>query len=172
MLVPVPDIDKLANMPDAFNARQVYLVLDAVDMRVGVEGLSMMIERTLGRSPCDGSAYAFSNKPRNRIKLLQWDATGVWLAARRLHAGRFVWPRLRLVDSDQGSTAHAEVNADMHANIDTNKDTVKDTVKDTAQRQHEHVAVVDHSTWQWLVGGVDWQRVNAKVTDNARWRVS
>jgi transposase len=71
---------------------QVWLVVEAIDMRAGIDGLSVRIQNTLGRSPCDGSAYAFANRRRNRIKLLVWDGTGVWLCHRRLHQGRFIWP--------------------------------------------------------------------------------
>ena len=53
---------------------QVWLVVEAIDMRAGMDGLSLRIQNTLGRSPCDGSAYAFSNRRRNRIKLLVWDS--------------------------------------------------------------------------------------------------
>jgi transposase len=28
----------------------------------------------------------------NRLELLAWDGTGVWLAQRRLHGGHFIWP--------------------------------------------------------------------------------
>jgi transposase len=71
---------------------QVWLVVEAIDMRAGIEGLSQRIQNTLGRSPCDGSAYAFRNRRGNRIKLLIWDGTGVWLCHRRLHRGHFSWP--------------------------------------------------------------------------------
>lgn len=71
---------------------QVWLVVEAIDMRAGIEGLSQRIQNTLGRSPCDGSAYAFRNRRGNRIKLLVWDGTGVWLCHRRLHQGGFTWP--------------------------------------------------------------------------------
>jgi len=37
-------------------------------------------------------AYLFSNRRANRIKVLVHDGIGVWLAVRRLNAGRFVWP--------------------------------------------------------------------------------
>ena len=47
---------------------------------------------SLGKVPTDGSAYAFRNRAGNRIKLLVWDGTGVWLCVRRLHKGRFIWP--------------------------------------------------------------------------------
>lgn len=71
---------------------RVWLVIDTIDMRAGIDGLSLRIQHTLGRSPCDGSAYAFRNRRGNRIKLLVWDGTGVWCCQRRLHRGHFTWP--------------------------------------------------------------------------------
>ncbi len=71
---------------------EVYLAVEPVDFRMGMDGLSLRVQQSLGKPPCDGSAYAFHNKSGNRIKLLVWDGTGVWLALRRLHKGRFVWP--------------------------------------------------------------------------------
>jgi transposase len=62
---------------------QVWLVVESIDMRAGIDGLSQRIQNTLGRSPCDGTAYAFRNRRQNRIKLLIWDGTGVWLCQRR-----------------------------------------------------------------------------------------
>ena len=73
-------------------ASQVWLVVEPIDMRAGIDGLSQRIQNTLGRSPCDGSAYAFRNRRLTRLKLLVWDGTGVWLCQRRLHRGRFTWP--------------------------------------------------------------------------------
>ena len=71
---------------------QVWLAIEPVDMRLGIDGLSLLVQETLGKAPCDGSAYAFRNKRSNRLKLLLWDGTGVWLGARRLHHGCFIWP--------------------------------------------------------------------------------
>jgi transposase len=72
---------------------QVWRVVEAIDMRAGIDGLSQRIQNTLGRTPCDGSAYAFRNRRQNRLKLLIGDGTGVWLCQRRLHKGHFTWPR-------------------------------------------------------------------------------
>ena len=72
---------------------QVWLAVEAVDMRLGIDGLSLKVQQALGRAPCDGSAYAFRNRRGNRIKRLVWDGTGVWLCVRRLHQGRFTWPQ-------------------------------------------------------------------------------
>lgn len=71
----------------------VWLAVEPVDMRLGIDGLSLRVQQALGKAPCDGSAYAFCNRRGNRIKLLVWDGTGVWLCLRRLQQGRFTWPK-------------------------------------------------------------------------------
>lgn len=71
----------------------LHLIVEPVDMRLGIEGLSAKVHAALLRSPCDGAAYVFRNQRSNRLKVLLWDATGVWLVQRRLHQGRFVWPQ-------------------------------------------------------------------------------
>ena len=81
---------------------QVWLVVEAIDMRSGIDGLSQRIQNNLGHSPCDGSAYAFRNRRQKRLKLLIWGGTGVWLCQRRLHRGHFTCPR-----SSRSTTAAA-----------------------------------------------------------------
>ena len=65
-------------------ADRVWQAVEAVDMRQGIDRLSLRIQEALGHTPCDGSAYAFRNRAGNRIKLLIWDGTGVWLIAQRV----------------------------------------------------------------------------------------
>ncbi|WP_183135952.1 IS66 family insertion sequence element accessory protein TnpB, partial [Pseudomonas savastanoi] len=40
-------------------------------------------------------AYLFANRRANRMKVLVNDGLGIWLAARRLHHGKFFWPGSR-----------------------------------------------------------------------------
>jgi transposase len=70
-----------------------WLALAPIDLRCGVDRLVLQVQSMLGRDPCDGGAYVFRNRAGTRIKVLCVDAQGVWLSVRRLHEGRFVWPR-------------------------------------------------------------------------------
>jgi transposase len=71
-------------------AESVWLATQPVDMRIGIDGLSLHVQQALGRAPCDRTAYVFSNRHHTRLKLVCWDGNGVWLCQRRLHRGQFV----------------------------------------------------------------------------------
>lgn len=71
---------------------RVYLAVEAVDMRKQFDGLWAQAEQVLREDPYSGALFLFSNKSRNRLKILYWDGTGVWIFAKRLEKGRFSWP--------------------------------------------------------------------------------
>lgn len=73
---------------------RIWLVLEPMDLRRGIDGLSLWLQERLGQRPSAGSAFIFRNRSGQRIKVVLWDGTGVWLCSRRLHQGRFVWPKL------------------------------------------------------------------------------
>ena len=70
-----------------------WLAVAAIDLRCGIDRLLVAVQTTLGRDAFDGGAFVFRNRAGTRIKVLVVDTTGVWLCVRRLHDGRFVWPR-------------------------------------------------------------------------------
>lgn len=72
---------------------KVYLSLEPADMRKSFNGLSGLVQEHLKANPYDGALYLFTNKRRNRLKILFWDGTGLWVAAKRLEEGRFTWPK-------------------------------------------------------------------------------
>ena len=70
----------------------LWLAVEPMDMRAGAEQLLTSVVQVFGRAQAH-HGYLFANARTTRIKLLVHDGFGVWCAARRLNAGRFVWPR-------------------------------------------------------------------------------
>ena len=70
----------------------MWLAVQPVDMRAGADGLLARVVQVFGAAKSH-HGYLFANARGTRIKLLVHDGFGVWCAARRLNAGRFVWPR-------------------------------------------------------------------------------
>lgn len=71
---------------------KVYLHREPIDFRLSINGLSLLVEQGLGLSPFAACVYVFSNRRRNRVKVLGWDRNGFWLLLKRLEQDRFVWP--------------------------------------------------------------------------------
>ena len=70
----------------------VWLAVEPLDMRSGTEAALSRVVRVFGAAR-PHHAYLFANRRANRMKVLVHDGIGVWLAARRLNQGRFVWPK-------------------------------------------------------------------------------
>ncbi len=74
------------------SATHVYLAAGSTDMRKGFEGLFGLARDRLQCNPLSGHVVLFSNAQRNRLKLLFWDGSGLWVCAKRLEKGRLCWP--------------------------------------------------------------------------------
>lgn len=68
----------------------LWLCAQPVDMRGGADRLLAAVVGALGQARAH-HGYLFANARATRIKLLVHDGFGIWCAARRLHAGRFIW---------------------------------------------------------------------------------
>ncbi len=73
-------------------ATRVFLAAGATDMRKSFDTLSTLVRNELGGDPVSGHLYVFCNKRRDRIKVLHFDGSGLWVSAKRLEKGTFYWP--------------------------------------------------------------------------------
>lgn len=74
---------------------RVVAYCEPVDMRKGYEGLSRLVRKEMGEDVLSGALFLFTNRRRNRAKVLYFDGTGLCVLAKRLERGRFapLWKR-------------------------------------------------------------------------------
>lgn len=75
-------------------ATRVFLAAGPTDMRKGFDGLADLVRHRLQGDPLDGHLYVFCNKRKNRLKILCFDGSGLWICTKRLERGFFSWPAL------------------------------------------------------------------------------
>ena len=72
-------------MAERWRPEQVFVYRYPVDMRKQIGGLAALVATELGQDPADRSMFVFTNRGRDKIKLLIWHLNGL-LAA--VQAGR------------------------------------------------------------------------------------
>ena len=63
-------------------------------MRKGFDGLALFVQETLKRDPHCGHLFVFRSRRGDLIKCLWSDGQGLWLFAKQLERGRFLWPSM------------------------------------------------------------------------------
>lgn len=61
-------------------------------MRKGFNGLYGLVRDRLECDPTSGHVFLFTNARRNRLKLVVYDGSGLWVCAKKLDRGCFRWP--------------------------------------------------------------------------------
>lgn len=69
---------------------QIWLAVEPMDMRAGAGTALARVVAVFGAAR-PHHAYCFANRRANRMKVLVHDGIGIWLAARRLNRGKFIW---------------------------------------------------------------------------------
>lgn len=72
---------------------KVFVATSACDLRMSFNGLWNAAQQQLGEDPKSGALFAFTNRRRNRMKILYFDGTGVIVLAKRLEEVTFSWPQ-------------------------------------------------------------------------------
>lgn len=73
----------------------IWLAIEPMDMRAGTDTALARVVKVFGAAH-PHHAYLFANRRTNRMKILAHDGIGVWLCARRLHQGHFLWANASL----------------------------------------------------------------------------
>ena len=72
---------------------KIYVALEACDMRKSFNGLCDIVCQQFADTRLTREAlFVFTNKRRNRLKILYFDGSGLWVMAKRLEEGTFSWP--------------------------------------------------------------------------------
>ena len=74
--------------------RRIVLCCGYVDLRKGIEGLSLIVGSRFSLNPYEkGTLFLFCGRRSDRIKGLVWESDGYLLLYKRLEQGNFQWPR-------------------------------------------------------------------------------
>ena len=71
---------------------KVCLAVEPVDFRKSFEGLALVVKGVLKEDERSSKIFVFTNRKRDRVRLLYWDGSGLWLLTKKLEAGKFSWP--------------------------------------------------------------------------------
>ena len=79
---------------DASGFSAIYIACGYTDLRLGIDGLSRLVENRYGIEPFQtNTLFLFCGRRTDWIKGLVWEQDGFLLLYKRLEKGRFQWPR-------------------------------------------------------------------------------
>jgi len=68
-------------------------------MRKSIDGLSAIVKLSFKLNPFSAAIFAFCNRTRDRVKILEWEGDGFGVYFKRLETGRFNWPAVGETES-------------------------------------------------------------------------
>lgn len=71
---------------------RVWLATAPLDMRRGFDRLAEHVRTILLQDPLSGHLFVFTNRSRERLKILWWDQDGYCIYYKRLEKGTFQFP--------------------------------------------------------------------------------
>ena len=70
---------------------RIFICLDPIDFRKGIDGLAAVCRNQLLQNPMSGAVFVFRNRSKTTLKILFYDGQGFWLFIKRLSQGRYKW---------------------------------------------------------------------------------
>jgi transposase len=75
---------------------KIFVHVDTVDFRNGLDGLIGITKSKIKEDPFSGALFLFKGKKGRSIKAICYDGQGFWLFMKRLSEGKFQhWPKAR-----------------------------------------------------------------------------
>ena len=71
---------------------KVYLAIDPVDMRKGMDALANVVRNVIRQEPMSGHLFVFHGRRHHMLRVLFWDRNGWALYTKRLERGAFHLP--------------------------------------------------------------------------------
>ena len=96
---------------------KIYLALQPCDMRKSFNGLAEIATEHLGQELVKEAIFAFVNKRRNRLKLLYFDGTGLWVASNASKKELSAGPPATMPATRNSSSLHRPCNFSSMASI-------------------------------------------------------
>ncbi len=69
----------------------IWLAVEPVDFRKGIDGLVSVCRQHLQKDPYGGHLFVFRNRSKTALKLLAFDGQGMWLCQKRLKEDKLRW---------------------------------------------------------------------------------
>lgn len=70
---------------------QLFIAINPVDFRRGIDGLRALCLSQLQRDPFSGNIFIFCNQSKTSVKILNYDGNGFWLCHKRFSQGKLKW---------------------------------------------------------------------------------
>ena len=93
---------------------RIFVAVEPVDFRKGIDGLVRLCKEILRQDPFHGGVFVFRNRRATSVKVLVYDGQGFWLCQKRLSDGRFRWWPTATNDGAKTLAAH-QLHVLLHA---------------------------------------------------------
>ncbi|HRE04152.1 MAG TPA: IS66 family insertion sequence element accessory protein TnpB [Opitutaceae bacterium] len=71
-----------------------YARLGATDLRLSYDGFYALLKEEMKLSPIRGGVFSFTNRSKNRLKVMHWTSRGLWICPYRPEEGTLSWPKI------------------------------------------------------------------------------
>lgn len=80
-------------MIDLSDVKEIYIYKEKCDLRMGIQGLSILAQELLSISEMKHKLFVFFGTSKNNIKILELDNDGWWLYQKKLFEGHYIFPK-------------------------------------------------------------------------------